>query len=711
MISIGDNTSELYRRTITKLEDYEHFYRRELTTPFQQTVKDWKLYLADRDDFRKQNEKWRANVHVPWPYTTIETWLAAIIDIFTSPDPMIEPEAVKVKDEAKARGLTIAYDYVLRANIFRQFLTGLFRSAAVQGTEAYKLVWENDTVVAPIRPTEEEIELFSTAVSNAVSKMGVQPPPDFNTDPEGFNQWRQVVNATAVQQQAPLFIPEPPFDLKTAETVRYRGPRYLRVPIHEMRFDPRIECWQKQPVVMHRMVKPISWVLDKAEQGVFDMDEVLAAMSQTTGEVFTQWQNDVATMMGLSGQTVGGPVDHYRDACELIEMTCPEDKDVKYAVVLNRRAIINPDPTVMPYWHQQHFTGIVRQQVVPNFALGMSALHQTRPLFHEMNTLRNLRLDAVTLAVLPIFLRQAGVGLTEMEQLLKPGLIIPVTNVQNAVAPLTKPQVPEAAFRTEQEIKNDVDEAQSTYSNLKGAPSAIGRVSATDTERRHSQALSRIKLQAGSLEDDLSQTATQIAFLIYQKGDAEYQFRVVGDEQNPFVDLKREDFLEAIQMDYRFRGATKALNRDSIVQQITAIVKEFATVMAPKEMRSAGLRVYETSGLKGKQQIFTDEAGETLQQVWEGQNQLQIASTELQLMQVEEQLKPYRLQKEIEQLNAQVQELTPQAQAGDPEATAQLQQLVQQLQAKQQELMAIQQQQMAAAQAQQGAAPQKGGAQ
>lgn len=670
-ISIGGVGSEVHDKFITRALEYENYYRDRLTTPFRQSVTYWKDYLGDRTDRRGPHEKWRADVHIPLPNSTAEAQVAVVVDNFMSPDPLVEPEAVRVKDESRARALTAAYDYWLRSGQFRRFLTTLVRATKVQGTEGFKLLWENDSVTFPYNPTQEEITAFVTAIQTATQQFGVPPPPDFQTDPAGFAEWRTQVNEAAVQNGLPMSIPDAP--TRTLSITRYRGPKLVRVPWYELRFDPRIEDTAQQPVIIHRMLKSKQWVENQVAAGTFDAAQVEAAMSNFTGEKFSQWEDDVATMMGVGGAEVDS-VKHYRESCEILEVFSPEDPEVKHAIVLNRHAIVNIAPESMPYWDGGHCLGLLRDVVVPGYGLGMPFMKQVRPLFVEKDTLRGLRLDALTLAVLPVYLKQAGLGAVEMDSFLRPGLLATVSNV-NGIVPLTKHTIPDAAFREDAQIDADIADYQATYANVKGAPATVGRVSATDTERRFTQALSKHKLGIASYEDDLSPFIPKMALLQYQKGDPKLMVKLSGDNVNPFATVNREDFLEAINMDFRFRGATKSLNRDAIIQQITQIVKEFMGVLAPNEIRAAGSRMYDTSNMKGKEEVFQPENEALLQQNWELGQQVQGLNLQMQQLQLQIQMGPMQQQLQQQQ---QMEQLQAAAAQGDQQAAAQLAQMEQQ---------------------------------
>ena len=291
------------------------------------------------------------------------------------------------------------------------------------------------------------------------------------------------------------------------------------------------------------------------------------------------FERDVAEMLGITNSE-SDPA--YDDAVELWECWRPNAPDgARYCVILNRKTIINKDPTQLPYWHGQIPFIPIRNVSVPGHLLGISEIQEPEKLYYEMNALRNLRLDAVTLAVLPMFLKMREVGIADFQRHMKPGGIIEAGRA-DALQQLTKFGSDIGnAFRELDTIKADIDETNATPSHLRGSPSTVGRVSATEAERRFSQSLTRQKQRVLRIEDELQPMVRQMLFLWYQFGDPVVRV-AAGDGQDSIAEVERDRFFEALELDFRFRGASKALNKDLLSQQLMTFLRDNRGDLTPR---------------------------------------------------------------------------------------------------------------------------------
>jgi hypothetical protein len=598
---------------VHEIEEVESFYRQQLTPSFVAMVKRWRLYLAERDDHRLPHEKWRANTFVPYPFSGAETKIAALCEVMNSTDPPIQAEGFS-SDEKIPRKMERVHAYTLSKNRWSFQQDQAYRDMVVQGTCFWKLTWGNRSTLVNIHPTEDQLRAFDKAVNQAVG-LGAPPPPE---DPEAFREWRETVNTA---RQFGL-VPEQPLPAAgQQEIVEYRGPWLERPFIGDLRFDPMIEDIQDQQLVIHRVVKKRKWVEDRAGLGPeykFDPAQVAAAHAATQDTRFSEWDEQIASMLGIPRAAQADPL--YQDAVELWECWRPGTA-APYCVIMNRKAVINKTPDTLPYWHGKLPFIPVRNVPVSRRLLGISDLQQTERLYLEMNVLHNLLLDAVTLAVIPCFTKKRGSGLVETQRYLRPGGFLDV-DVADAIQSLTKfdPGL-QWAFRMIQDLKGNIDETNATGPNVRGSAATIGRVSATESQGRLSQALLRTKQQVLRIEEEHQAIPMQAAFLWYQFGEEKVRLRIGGDElaMDPFVEMDRGDFLQMLGIDFRFRGATKALNRELSAQQLDAWLKTAtqAAALMPKEIRAVLAKIYEIQGHKGVGTIITDEGTASTQEVYE----------------------------------------------------------------------------------------------
>lgn len=592
-LRVGD---QVHDQLVKDIANQEEHYRNVLQVPFQQAVEGWRLYLGSRKkDDRKPHEKWRAFVRLPYPYSLAETLTAALCDLMDSADPQVQPDPVFEADERVGRPISRLLDYTFRANRWPTRRELLFREMAIQGTAFAKVTWSKSVRTIRREVTLDEVRLFRERLEQAEQVAQLQAPTD---SAEAFEEWRRMVNAGI-----PGGPKVPPLPVAGDRVVwQYEGPKVDRVSLWNLRFDPQIESMDDQRCVIHRMVWPQQRVEELARAGYFVASQVAAAGQAGDDERWSQWQQAQASLLGIqSGFYDQDPIFHR--AAEIWECWLP-GTEFPYVVLMNGKAIINPDPTTPPNISGKLPFFPLRHVALPGYMLGTSALQQSRELFYEADALRSLRLDAVTLAVLPVFMKLRDSGMSEVQRFFRPGSVIDVPRL-DAIAQLIKDNPSIAhAFREIAEIKNDVDETEATFAQVRGATSSVGRVSATESQQRVAAAMQRTKTRVLRLEDEASAMVEEMLALWYQHGQA--QIRIAAAGEDPLVMVDRESLPAALQMNFRFRGASKALNRDLAGQQLMAFWKSFGSLLSPVGAVNLAKRVYETLGQKGADEILGD---------------------------------------------------------------------------------------------------------
>lgn len=518
---------EEHDKLVKALDEQQDFLLRLLSPLFQQGADNHKLYLSKIDDPRTATEKkWRANYAVPWPLVSVETQVATSVDIMSSVDQPIMPEAIGSEDEEVGGKLTRLGSYWLRKMKWRAKLDGAFRMSAIQGTEFRKSVWVNRVMPYLHLPDQKEKDRFDKSVLEA-SQRGAPPPPPM-TDIEAFLLWVDMVN------QAGTFgrIPTAPVESER-ELIHYRGPSWEHVPMSALRFDPLMDDTQDVPIWMQRIVKPNEWWKARAggleDDKPFDMDQVNHALGQSPGEDsrLSKWEREISSALGIEYDDTSDKL--FENRSEGFEVWRKGEK-YPYCVMLNRKAIINKTPEKWPFWHKQYPYHLLRNVVLPGHLPGIQELSLNKPLFQELNTLRNLRTDAVTLSIIPILLKLKEVGLPEMLRRLVPGMVLDVARLDGIKSLSDVIKVPEAIFRETVEIKSDVDESLGTQDIVRGASAPFSRTSATEISKRLDRALTRQRARVMRIEDELSTTIPQWFMLGYQFGGMEYTARAGGED-------------------------------------------------------------------------------------------------------------------------------------------------------------------------------------
>ena len=586
--------------------NYEEYYRRQLAPSFSNMMRWWRLYLAQRPDHRKAHEQWRSNIFIPYAYSGVETHVAAMADIVGAADPLVQAEGIGDEDQESAAKVERLLDYTFKVNRWRAQGEAILRESAIQGTAAIKAVWREQRARVKVNPTTEQVMMFEAAIEQAVAA-GLEPPED----PEIFDAWREMTMA-----QTGINIPEDPHGVQDVTT--FRAPSLERVSLFDLRFDPLESEPRDRTRMYQRIVKPREWVLSRTGPGPdkpFDPAAVEFGLGPMPYEKWNEWQSQISTMVDVVAEDTG---PKRADLVEIFECFEP-NAEFPYKVFLNRRAQIAKNPYVMPYGHGEIPITLIRNVPVPGHALGISDMQQPEKLYYEMMALRDLRLDAVTLATIPVFARLSEVGIPDMMRLMRPGGQVPLPRMDSIKRLFDNIGPHPDVWRELAEIKQDIDETNSTPSQLRGGPSTVGRVSATEAERRFSQSLARMKTAVMRFEEEMASVIRQSLWLWYQYADTELILRISGQGDDPYLTISKEDLLEALDIDFNFRGASRALNQEMLTNQLMQFFQGFGAILKPQRQLQLAQTTYETMGLKNVQQIVPDSDIQEMAQQQEAQ--------------------------------------------------------------------------------------------
>lgn len=576
----------------------------------------WELFASERKDDRKTDEKWRSNIFIPRPFSSTETKVAQEVEMLLSADPWVQAEGIEYRDQDVAKMSEELIDYALRRNLFRRLLMTAFRGKSVQGVEFLRTIQADKAVQMWMYPTDKELEYFRSVLAEARQDERIGPSmPEFEYEPEAFEEWRKNVNDSGF-----MTIPEIPSGGKKTLR-RYRGPVLSHVPALDCRFDPMIFDIADQNAFIVRHVVSKGWVEARTGKGdlPFDEKQVKAAIDSASETYLTEEEQRLANLTGIEPARESDP--YYRNAVELHEVWRLQEDEYKYAVILNWKAVINKHPHDLPYMHGMNSITPIRNLTLFHAFHGMSDYKITKSMFEGINRQRNIRADLITLATLPVFTRLQTGGLSEVLGKIRPGDVIPISS-QNQLQQLLNIRVPGEAFREPMELVDEVDFTIGTTGNLRGQSAPVGRVSATESQSRLTQASIRMKVGVMLVEEELQPIIQQILGLWYEFGDEKTRYKITG-RGGGWKEVAKGDLIEAMNMDLRFRGATRMIGRDMSVQQLFTFFQTFGGSMGPGEIRELMRQVFETMGQKGVDEIVTEEFTKKLIAQVEAQQQAQ----------------------------------------------------------------------------------------
>jgi hypothetical protein len=660
---LGSTDDKAHKDLLAKLIEQFEFYAKQLDPIKHSMSRYTRLYLGERKDPRRENEKWRSNTWLGDPFQQTETEVAVWISILNSQTPTVTAEGVGSEDEWKARGFTNAVDYIQRGNSWTYGQEQALRKVSYQGWTVIEPRWRELSFKAVQPPTKDEKVKYDIAV-NEVMKQGAPPPPDAVNMPDQFALWTQQFGI-----QPPQYGPR--------EVVQYRGPWWARNSDYDYYFDPFLEDWTEQEVFIKRVLKPWAWLEKNAgpEEGKRYDPENLAKCKGGTGggdqQRLSQWEREIAARQGLTFQE-NDPI--FKNGAEVLEFWRVKE-DLPFCTVVNRTAIVNKRPDVHPYWHGQLPFVPIRNIPLAGRALGMSSYSQMEKLFGDRVKFRDLLFDMMLISVMPILLKKRGMGLADMQKQWQPGMVLDVNEpggIQRAIDP---PSGFAELVQVTQMILQDQNLILSTGENVRGQQAQVGRVSATEAQARLTQALVRHTQRTVRLEEEFNPIIPQSLALIGQKWPsddqslAQLRAKMVGaNEADPWADkeVTKELFVEALTMDIKFTGASRTRDLQLAAQQIKDFTQFGASIqVAPGvpalsgvEIRNLLRRMYRTLGQKGVEEALTTEGDQAVAQA----TQLALSNSMAQA-----QLQALQFQQGIQQL----QNPQPPPQEPGPEATIQ----------------------------------------
>jgi len=619
---MADAYDQQEQKLVTELIELHDHWLTALSPRFREMVGDHKLYLGYREDRRQAHEKWRSWSWLGDPYSLTTTETDAWMEIMNSTDPSYSVEGVGTEDEWKARAIEREIDYILRGNKWTYNQEMLLRNLSIQGWKVIKTGYREIKFSPMRRPTKDELIAFDTAVNQALASGQVTSPPDPESQPEEFAGWMESTKAVF-----PTF-PDAPGP-KPSDTVQYRGPWMFRPSEFDLRFDPYIEDWTEHEVFFQRVVKPRSWGEKQVEAGKFDKDKFAkGSRSGPEDKRLSQYDRDIAAQIGLTFDD-GDPI--YRTSDEYLEVWRPYHPTEPYQVILNRSCFINVNKS-NPFWHGQLPYICVRNIPLERRAFGLGSYSQLRRTFHDRLTFRDILLDGLLLSVMPVFLKSRNMGQPEMQRFLQPGAILEVNDPQGFRRGWESMPGFAELMKVGEMLLGDQTTLTSTGENVKGQPSQVGRVSATESQSRLTQALTRHKKKAERLESEMSGIFPQMLYNLYQylpEEDATLtaiRAALIGeDEIDPLraPEFSRETFAESLAMNVRFRGATSKLNKELMAQQLQMFLQTASQIqsmsglpvpiMTPQEARTVMSRMFDALGQKGGAEIFTAAGDQAVQ--------------------------------------------------------------------------------------------------
>ncbi|HWR56019.1 MAG TPA: hypothetical protein VN462_05900, partial [Negativicutes bacterium] len=261
------------------------------------------------------------------------------------------------------------------------------------------------------------------------------------------------------------------------EVVLWDDPDFMPFMVDELYPDPEGTGIDDCGWVIRRRFISEKDLKAKMEDGIYqvkDLEELRSA-----GDTLSQGKQDRMAAIGASYYNVDQSEVGGR-RFEILEMW--EDDHV--TAVINRFECVRDEDN--PFWHGKKPFGFAKLDPLNGEFYGISLIEIIEYLQAELNTTRNQRIDSASQAINRMWFALKGIGLEPADLVSRPNGIIWVDNLEEAPKEVAFDPPPPAAYQEESIIKNDIQEATSTYDVVRGAQGDEKRTATENAIRERS---------------------------------------------------------------------------------------------------------------------------------------------------------------------------------------------------------------------------------
>lgn len=532
----------------------------------EKAVEWYKLYVGyrdDEDDVDPETGLSRSNLHIPRTYEEIDTLRARIVKSFFSSRPYVDflpmppdpdtPQLLAANDE-KAKIAASVVDEQLEANQIARRFYDFVTSFLVFPAGIMSVGWRYET---------RRVRRRVPQVLQVLGPMGFMPATQPVTMPDGTVQLMPVTVMQTVEE----------------ETVVWDDNDIQNVDFFDFWPDPRGYDLDSCRFVFHREwlrrseIEDILAVLEEAGGGQVypvDWDAIRQAGSSLEEG---RWRRMSAVGMAPETQDSYWTDPEGQDDKSAMYEVLHYWEDDRHGILINRCHLAYWGQN--PYWrHGKKPFAVGVFEPLPNEFYGLSAVQILEGLQHELNTLRNQRVDNVAFVLNRMWKVRRGADIDEAELVSRPAGIIHV-DTDTDVTPLDIPDVTRSAYQDEQVVKDDMQNAVGVPDIVRGAVAERGQT-ATEVVTKSTSASIRFDVKIMLYE---TMGVKRLVHLMdcnnQQFIDAPRLVRMFGDSGSA-PEWKRVEPGHLIgEFDYRPAGANvdPAANKETRRQQLTQVMQ------------------------------------------------------------------------------------------------------------------------------------------
>lgn len=489
-----------------------------------------------------------ANLFVPYLFSVIETVVPRITDTLFAKRPYIKPLPRKPEDIEKAERLQVLLEYQIDKMNFKEKASNWIKEAVIYGTGIAKVYWltKEKTVI------EKQRVQFNDLLNLFDRLMG---EPDMSM----YEEVEKTVKA-------------------------YDGPMFETVDIFDFYPDPYADSIENARYVVHKTMKPLNYVKEVYNP----TEEQLKEIEEATGVIDDRENSPSERQSNIGMGNIPEPDSNMVEILEYWE-------DNKVITIANQEVVLRDEDN--PFNHKKiPFIDICDTQVPKEF-YGIGEIEPNKYLQNELNTVRNQKIDNMSMAINNMWAVVEGSGITEEDLISKPNGVIWLpqgTNVNEVLQPIGPQRVSPDAITEEATIKKDIQETTGATSYVKGIQPQR-QATATEITTLQSEANYRFKQKIMNVITGLEKVGRMFVQLNKQYLESEQAIRIEGKQANhmqaldmqmigseeegnqyAFAEISPED----IMAEFDIRIATTAIDPTADSQVKRQQLLEFAQILA-----------------------------------------------------------------------------------------------------------------------------------
>lgn len=423
-----------------------------------------------------------SNLFVPSAWSVIETLLPQIMSAIVNNKVFVQVLPVEKDDVKQAKLVEQLIMYQLnRAEFYPKFYQW-FKSCLIYGTAYMKVGW--DFRSREITATESET-LFGLKI--------------------GTKQIRKKI-------------------------IEFDGPQMDYVNPYDLYVDPRATRIKNARYAIHRVWKDIDYLYEMQERKLYKNIDLVRPGVGYLDDILRSVFGDVS-------RVPTGQIAQDKNKVELLEYW--ERGCVR--TLANRTTLIRDDKN--EYHHGEIPIIDIRDTVLPDMFFGVGSIEPILSLIHELNALRNQRLENVKNITNKVYLgnRNADVNWETLEDDDVPGGVILTDDINNTLKPKDENAVFVPTINEENIVKNDIQEATGVWDYAKGATPSRAET-ATGISKLQQAAFNRFALKI----QNIMQTGVKPLVRFFIQLDQQFltkaqAVRIAGEKGWDFKDVSAAD--------------------------------------------------------------------------------------------------------------------------------------------------------------------------